>query len=225
MNRLNLVLVVTLGLPFPVRAQELIPSPTLAPGVAALPRMAGRDAVSLAINAELEKLDARDLAAINCADGRRSESAGRSVEVLSDGPEFLSLSISAGSYCEGAAHPWWKQSVINFDLRTGKQSDLREYLPAAWVVNARPDEVLSSLFLNVVGELPGECLQTYTRAIAEGYLSFDLGLVENESSLILWPVGLARVEAPCLDVALVSADRLREAGFAPRLIAALADMP
>lgn len=198
---------------------ELIPSPPLAPDVAALPRVAGDGAVPQAVNVALERRDAKDLDAVNCFGGTRSDGPFRSVEILSDGPDFLSFFITIGASCEGAAHPWSTTTTLNIDLETGRQTDLREFLPFP---GDDPDASLAVLFLNAVDDLPGECLDAYAQAFREGWLGFDLGLAEARGALVVWPKGLAYPQTPCLDVAYVPVARLREAGFDGRLTDALA---
>jgi hypothetical protein len=202
-------------------AQDLIETPALGPDIAALPRLAGDGAIAAEVNAQLQALDEGDLDAVNCSGDSVSEGPSRTVEVLSDGPEFLSFLISKGTYCEGAAHPWWSQRIVNFDLETGQQTDLREFLPQGFAQADGRDDPMAVLFLNAVGDIPGECVGAYARAIREGYLQLDLGLAKSQGALMLWPGGLAYVETPCLDVAYVPLARLAEAGVDARLLKAL----
>jgi hypothetical protein len=202
-------------------AQDLIESAPLGPDIAALPRLAGDGAIAAKVNAQLQALDEGDLDAVICSGESASEGPSRAVEVLSDGPEFLSFLISMGTYCAGAAHPWWSQRTLNFDLDTGQQTDLREFLPQGFAQTDGDDDPMAVLFLNAVGDLPGECVGAYARAIREGYLQLDLGLVQSQGALLLWPGGLAHVETPCLDAAFVPLARLTEAGFDARLLSAL----
>jgi hypothetical protein len=175
------------------------------------------------VNDQLDALDQRDLDAVLCYHGARSDGPFRTVEVLADGPEFLSFLIATSSYCDGAAHAWWAQRIVSFDLQTGQETDLRAFLPAGF---GNPEVDLAVLFLNSVGVLPGDCVAAYASAFQAGGLRFDLGLAEGEGegALVLWPRGLAYVETPCLDLAFVPVARLREAGFHGRLTGALAPL-
>lgn len=202
-------------------ADELIPSPPLAPNVAALPRLSGSGSLVARVNGLLQALDDSDFATVTCSDERRAEDPFRSVEVLSDGPAFLSFLVSTGTYCEGAAHPFSAQWTVNIDLETGAATNLRQFLPPSFIDAGVSEDALAVLFLNAVADLPGDCAQTYARAMREGYLAFDLGLVEADSALLLWPRGLAYAETFCTDLAYVPVDRLREAGFSDRLVQAL----
>jgi hypothetical protein len=212
----RLALLLLLALPGPALA-ELVPQPPLAPDIAALPRLAVDVDIAAQVNGQLALLDQRDLDAVLCYGGPPDDPF-RTVEVLADGPDFLSLLIATSSFCQGAAHPWWNQRIVTFDLATGVETDLRDMLPFS---PNDPDSALAVLFLNTVGDLPGECVVAYAAALRDGFLGFDLGLSEAQAALVLWPQGLAYVETPCLDLALVPLDRLREAGFDPRLIRAL----
>jgi hypothetical protein len=202
-------------------AQELIVSPPFGSDIAALPRLAGNGAIAAEVNAKLQELDKSDLDGLNCYRDSGSEGPMRTVEVLSAGPEFLSFLISQGTYCEGAAHPWWSQRTVNFDLQTGQQTDLREFLPPDFARSDRKDDLLAVMFLNAVDDLPGDCIQAYAYAIREGFLGLDLGLAKSKGALVLWPGGLAYVETPCLDIAYVPLARLQEAGFDTRILRAL----
>jgi hypothetical protein len=205
----------------PALAQEVVPSPPLEADVMALPRLAGESPAVRRINDELQRLDDFDLEALACYYGSRSVDPIRSVEVLADGPEFLSLLIANSTYCEGAAHPWWEQKIVTLDLESGETTQLLEYLPHRWGIADNPEDLLSIFFINSVDDLPMECVRSYARAIRDGALYFDLGLVEAQGALMLWPSGLAYAETPCLEAAYVPIDRLREAGFGERLIEAL----
>lgn len=202
-------------------AQDLVPSPNLAPDIAALPRLNGDGAVVSDINARLQHLDDHDLENLNCNGQSPPDGPFRAVEVLADGPEFLSFMIDIGAYCDGAAHPSWSREIVNLDLQTGEETGLREFLPPSGRPSQRRDDLLTVFFLNSVADLPGDCVQAYAWALSNGYLHLDLGLDEAEGALLLWPSGLAYVETPCLDTAYVPVDRLREAGFGERLTRAL----
>jgi hypothetical protein len=202
----------------PATAQDIESSPDLAPDIAALPRLVGESAAVQRINDQLALLDQRDFETVSCGDPGRAQDPVRTIEILADGPDFLSVMITSGGYCEGAAHPWWTQSIANFDLKTGEATDLRQYFPQAWQGS---DETLFLLFINTVGELSGECLQAYTALSRDEFYSFDLGLAETEAALVILPVGLPYIDSPCVMTAYVPATRLAEAGFGSRLVQAL----
>ncbi|OZA07557.1 MAG: hypothetical protein B7Y02_13750 [Rhodobacterales bacterium 17-64-5] len=218
MIRLTVLLCAMLVASGQAHAQTVTSIPPLGADIAASPRLVGEGAVIAKVNAALARRDQRDLDAITCFGGK-PDGPFRTVEVIADGPEFLSLIIRNSSYCAGAAHPWWSQEILTFDLETGSETDLLPYLPAAFGTD--PQEELAVLFLNTVADLPGDCVQVYTWALRDGHLRFDLGVVKAESALMLWPSGLAYVDRPCLDTAYVSMARLQEAGFHAKLIRAL----
>ncbi|MGL4320187.1 MAG: hypothetical protein ACRCS3_04925 [Paracoccaceae bacterium] len=202
-------------------AQDLIDSALLGPDIAALPRLAGGGAIADVVNAQLQTIDESDLNALSCVGDSGSERPSRRVEVLSAGPEFLSFLISKGAYCAGAAHPSWSQRTVNFDLQTGEQTNLRAFMPRNFTPSDQQDDPLAVMFLNTIGDLPGDCVQAYARAIRDGHLGFELGLAKSQGALMLWPDGLAHVHTPCLDMAYVPLARLQEAGFDARILKAL----
>jgi hypothetical protein len=209
----------------PALGQELLPSPPLQPDIMALPRLAGNSPAIQQINTELQRLDDVDLKVLNCYYGSRSDDPLRSVEVLSDGPEFLSLLIATSTFCEGAAHPWSEQKIVTFDLETGKTTELHEYFPPAWGTVEHPEDLLSIYFLNLLDDLPMDCVPAYARAVRNAWLYFDLGVSKADRALILWPSGVAPVESHCLQAIHVPVEQLLDAGFHGKLIDALSPKP
>lgn len=206
----------------PSFAQELLQGPPLQPDIMALPRLVGDSPAIRQINDELERLDAFDLEALNCYYGSRSDNPLRTVEVLSDGPQFLSLLIDNSAFCEGGARPWWEQKIVTFDLAAGKATKLHEYFPPSWGNAEHADDLLSIYFINLVDDLAMDCVPAYARTIRTGYLFFDLGVSRSERALVLLPSGLAPVESACLEALYVPVEQLVEAGFHGKLIDALA---
>ncbi len=209
----------------PLAAQELVPSPPLAPNVEALPRLAGDTAIAGQINATLQMLDDQDFQSVTC-DGEDAEYAVRSVKVLSDGPEFLSVLLSSGGACEWANYPFSTTDLLNFDLETGSQTDLLQLLPVGWAdrINADDpeDDPLLALYLETAGkELRDQCQQT----LMEGSISFEFGLDGQKRRLVILPEGLLHIELGCENAVYVPAERLKAAGFHPRLFAALGVTP
>lgn len=208
------------GLVAPLMAQDLVPSPPLAANVEALPRLDGDTAIARQINATLQMLDDQDLQSVTC-DGEDSEYASRSVKVLSGGPEFLSMLLSSGGACDGANYPFSDTEILNFDLETGSQADLLQFLPDGWAerINANDpdDDPLLSLYLEMASEeIRDQCLDTL-----EGPISFEFGLDGQEDRLVILPDGLLNNELGCENEVFVPVDRLKVEGFHPRLIKAL----
>jgi hypothetical protein len=203
-------------------AQDLIETPPLAPDVAGLPRLAGDGAIAAEVNAQLQELDERDLDAINCSGESPARNPSRTVEVLSNGPDFLSIFISKGTYCEGTAHPWRVQTIVNFDLRTGNRTDLREFMPQSFVQADQDGDPMAIMYLNEVEDFTSNCVLAFARELQVGGLDLHLGLVESENALMLLLRGLSSyVDTPCLNAAYVPLARLEEAGFDERLLRAL----
>jgi hypothetical protein len=209
----------------PALGQELLPSPPLQPDVTALPRLAGNSPAIQKINAELKRLDEFDLEALTCYHTDQPENSARSVEVLSDGPEFLSLMISNSTYCAGTDRSWSEQKIVTFDLEAGETTKLHEYFPPSWGTAEHSEDLLSIYFINLVDDLPMDCVPAYARAVRTGYIFFDLGIAKAERALVLWPSGLAPVETPCLEAIHVPVDQLVDAGFHGKLIDALTPAP
>lgn len=208
----------------PALGQELLPGPPLQPDVTALPRLAGNSPAIQQVNAELQRLDESDLEAINCYHTDQPANPVRTVKVLSDGPEFLSLMISNSTYCTGTARIGSEQKLVTFDLEAGQTTELWEYLPFYWGTAENPEDLLTVFFLNEI-DLPMDCVPAYAWAIRTGYLFFDLGVSKADRALILWPAGVGPVESHCLVTASVPFDRLVDAGFHGKLIDALTPEP
>jgi hypothetical protein len=209
----------------PASADPLIPSPPMAPDVAALPRLAGDSAMAGYINKALDELDRRHFALVTC-DAGTPDDPYRAVDTLSAGPEFLSFFITLGGFCDGAAHPFSDRQLVTFDLASGLRTDLTDLLPPDW---SEPREAAAQLFTlyrkNLSPPLDDECLATFTHIVTEGYLTFDLGPDARSQRLVLLPVGLPYVAMTCDNEALVPPDQLRAAGFDPRLVEALTGSP
>jgi hypothetical protein len=219
-----LVMTAAIALVSPASGLELIPAQPLAAGVDGLPRVAGNGETVDRINSALKALDDRNLGSAMCGGETVSDDASVSVSVLSDGPEYLSLLISAGGYCEGAAHPWWIEDVVNFDLRSGEQSDLMDLLPQGWRSNADVMDPLRVLYLGAASEYflqPGkdqlqDCVGPYAKAVREGWLTIELAIDKTQHGLFMVPVGLAYVDSYCANSVVVPVEYLEGAGFDPR---------
>ncbi|MGL4234874.1 hypothetical protein [Tabrizicola sp.] len=143
---------------------------------------------------------------------------------MTDGPDFLTFLIEIGGECEGAAHPWWDVQIVNFDLKTGQQTGLLEYLPEAWVETGDPTEPLFDIYVSAAGpNLTDECLESLTFALTKQYLRFDIGLDTRTQTLLILPVGLPHVEIGCVEPVGAKPDALQKAGFDPRLVKAIGD--
>lgn len=214
------------ALPIPAAADSLTSPAPIGDYLASLPRMTGDSAVAARVNAALDDLDRLQRVAITC-EGTSPDGAFRAVEVLSDGPDLLSLLISTGGACDGAAYPWGKTETVNFDLINGQPTDLMPFLPPAWVDPGPPDTQLFDLYLGSVDltAIEEDCADILVTAAEAGRLSYFLAVDTGTGSLMILPEGLLHLESGCELPAFAQADRLRAAGFAPRLIEALGGPP
>ena len=210
----------------PGGAETLTQPPPLAPDVAALPRLTGDSAVAARINASLHDLDQTQHYAITCED-ENPDGAYRSVQVLSDGPAFLSLLVITGGACPGAAHPWGQADTVNFDLSTGRQTDLMPFLPTAWTDPGPPEAKIFDLYLDNLdaATLEDGCLDDLISAAEGDRLWYLLAIDTGQQRLMILPDGLAHVASGCEQPAWIPVDLLRASGFAPRLVGAALGRP
>ncbi|TAG09541.1 MAG: hypothetical protein EAZ40_18060, partial [Rhodobacterales bacterium] len=181
----------------PLAAQDLVASPPLAPNVEALPRLAGDTAIAKQINATLQLMDEQDLQSVTC-EGQDPENASRSVKVLSNGPDFLSILLSSGGACEGASYPFSMNELLNFDLETGSQTDLLQFLPDGWADMINTDDPDADLLLGLYLEIAGEEGRDQCEDILMNTsIGFELGLSEQEGQLVILPDGLLHIELGC----------------------------
>jgi hypothetical protein len=207
-------------------AQSLTLPPDVAPWVAALPVVNGDTPAATRINAALADLDRTQQFAMTC-EGLDPEGAYRTVEILSDGPAFLSLLVTIAGACEGASYPWSEVHSLTFDLSTGNGIDLMDYLPPGWRDPGPPDPQLFALYLDHVDQtkLEEDCLDALIRAAEAGWLSYLLGIDTPSRRLMIQPDGLLQVESGCEEAAWIPAEALRAAAFEPQLVAAVQGQP
>lgn len=211
---LAFLLAATLALP--AAAQDLIPQPPMAEAVASLPRVDGNRRA----NAALQALDDLHLGFLICDDGSLDGSS-RTIQPTSTGPEVLTFLIDLGSECQGG-QPWLERQIVSFDLASGRQTDLTDYLPADWIGTGTPEFPLYDLYLATLGpQLSDDCRQGLERAMTDGRLRFDIGPDSGQQRLLVLPVGLPPADAACAVPAGVDAATLAAAGFAPNLIRAV----
>lgn len=113
-------------------AVTFVEKPKLSPSAEALPHLAGDSAQIAAINADLDRMDASD--AENIAECTRG-GWDRSVQKPMTGPDFVTLRVVNDYYC-GGAYPVISQTVVTWDLSTGRRVDWTAALPG---LNLAPD--------------------------------------------------------------------------------------
>jgi hypothetical protein len=208
----------------------LKPSPPVAPGIAAFPRLVARpgDRAAARINRALAGADA----APGCGDDKGSWR--RTVRVTMRGPRYLSLLASDDWYC-GGAYPDYSNTALVYDLATGAPVDWRRLLPSAVVERAAPDpgggdaapvlvtsSVLRRLYAAAKPTDIKECADVLTDAAA-----FD-------SRFMVWPdaasdglaiqlTTLPHVVAACGPPITLALPELRKLKVDPGLLAAIAE--
>lgn len=209
--------------PVSAGAETLTLPPDPARWVAALPVVNGDAPAAVRINAALAELDRTQQFAMTC-EGLDPEGAYRTVDILSDGPAFLSMFVTIAGACEGASYPWSEHHDLTFDLATGTLTDLVDFLPPGW--SDRGPELFAQYLAHVdPTTLEDDCLDVLSIAAEAERLSYRLAVDTARQGLVMQPSGLLRNEAGCEEAALLPADALRAAGFAPRLVAAVQGKP
>ena len=227
----------------PLQADALHPTlifPTpLAPDLAALPRLAGKDPLSTKIDAALQTEDDSLLSfRPNCLQDPGSDFSATS-EVTLDGPEFLSVLLSREWYCN-TAHGWSDQIPLLFDLKTGDAVDPASLLPvglrpalydqnwASFSVEKSLADVkpLTDLYLRQLASAPPNELAALNRLDCADILTRELHrfLMWPDASahaLILMPIDLAYVFIPCQNPVALPVALLLKLHASPRLIIAL----
>jgi len=109
------------------RAVRIQTPPPLRKGIDAMPQIADpADDAERRINAALKRLDANVLKSTKACPGHDWT---RTVEAPMAGPGYLSVTVTDGFYCNGAAHPNASLYSIVYDLDTGKPVDWPQLLP------------------------------------------------------------------------------------------------
>lgn len=197
------------------------PAP-LAKDVASLPRIIGKSAAIAKVNALLAQRDAE-------VGERQTEIATgpctfheRTVSVAYSGPRFLSIVEVDSGYCEGAAHPWYDQDYLTFDIISGTQIDGATFLPIGYGHLHPATTRLKTLYQSAhSSKLPDECLEVLTQDQANAMLSFAVWLDADRHALGISPIGLAYAFTACEDPAYIPLSRLKDLGFGSYLIEAL----
>ena len=226
----------------PLPASTLRFSPDLADDFGALPRVAGDMPQARAINAALDRVDARDREnRTDCLEMKPLNDNvewGRSVEAPMTGPRFVSIVMTQGDYC-GGAHPSWTRTALVFDLETGRLIDWTSWLPAEMATPFQADDAdrlvspavlgspsLKAWFAGRALEQMGkdgrrECAAIY----AEDRREYAWGLTAwpnaKDGGLTLQSAGLAHAEMGChADVLMPLAEMMRR-GIADELVDAI----
>lgn len=216
-------------------------SPDLAEDFGSLPRVAGDTPQTRAINAALDRVDARDrenrASCLEMKPWNDNVEWGRTVDAPMTGPRYVSIVMSQGDYC-GGAHPWWNRTALVFDLETGRLIDWTAWLPAEMATPIKAEEAdrwvrpaflespsLKAWFAERV--LAG--MDEYGRRECSELYAEDQ---RDEWGLTAWPdakgggltlqsAGLVHADMGCHGDVLMPLSELKRRGVAPELVEAI----
>ena len=221
---------------------HLIYAPPMAPGIAALPRLAANDATAENISAALAAFEANTIDfARDCLASPRSD-YHFSFEVTLQGPEYLSIVTDTDFYCDGAAHGNWFNNVLLFDLTTGAVVDPLSLLPddlrplhlepgSSAVAHVQPEmTALTDLYIQLLPTAPPNQYAALNHLDCAAILrsqghGFQVWPDAKAQALILQPAGLAYVFTSCIAPVEVPLPLLQQLRTPPRLIRALQVAP
>jgi hypothetical protein len=204
---------------------DLIASPDLGDGVAALPRLTVPGPAAARINADLA---ARDAAAAefgaDCNTDPPRSFHERLITVTFVGPAYLSLLESTSFYCPGAAHPNEFVAPMTYDLATGAEVEWRALFPVGflaknshpWTKTVTASPTLVALYFAHSPAMDAECRTEIVRFSA----SFRVWLDAAEGGLVLMPASLPHVMQACAVPVTLPLATLRTRNFDPVLLAA-----
>lgn len=205
----------------------LIEHPPLAPGIEALPRVAGTNAAIQRMNARLDQLDAAALADAKACNTTPPESDfSRWIEMPFTGPDFLAFVVHFDVFCTGAAHPQQARIPLVFDAATGLETDLRDMFPGTLlppVPEPGPashflfSAQLNDIYLALYRDMPETC----HGPVADNKGWFQIWPDAAAGGLVLWPAGLSHAEQACAEAVILTVARMRSLGFDDALTQAL----
>ncbi len=213
-------------------AAELKPSPPVAPGIAAFPRLAGPagDAAADRINQALGRRDDKVRAAAkSCrAEGGKGAEWSRRITATMTGPRYLSL-VATDTWSCGGAHPDSSTMALVYDLATGAPVNWIRLLPGVAGLQADTDTVGDG---TVVGRLSAPALRDLYRAggtkdpdcveaLRDLDPAFQLWPAAAEGGITLQPVSLPHAVAACGDPVTVPMPALRTLGVKADLLDAI----
>jgi hypothetical protein len=170
-------------------AMELTPSPAIAKGVAASPRLPADSPAARRIDQALDRADAwlRDAVKDCLADDSDPSNAEwtRQVVVTMRGPRYLGLLAHDELNC-GGPYPDTGTLVLTYDLATGSPMNWAQLLPAAMVQAVGKDDASEGA---VTSTLQSHALvDIYVKGLDQPIDPDCRDVVSNpELSLVLWP--------------------------------------
>lgn len=215
-------IILALCLASPAAAQNLpeLTSPApLAANIDATPKLMLTTPEAAKINASLSAFDTLGLQEILACEG-----AARSIRVMARSAEFYSFYFTESGMCAGAAHPFFTQALVTFDLSTGSPANWAKLLPESLLQTdavdddeARPlrSDALNTLYKAHLEPNP-ECDAAYAYPLA-----FTFALDAATKSLAMAPDALPYAETACAETALIPLAKIKSLGLDPRVITAL----
>jgi hypothetical protein len=206
--------------------------PDLSEDLEALPRLVGEGAAIAAINADLDRRDAA--AKAGGCDGAGGYS--RDVSQPMTGPGFISFRITEDIACQGAAYPSVDQSVLTYDLATGRAVDWVAAAPALRLTRGETTDMpagyvpgLSSTALSewyaaralasTDREQVEQCADVWSPE-EEEITQFKVWLDAENGGVSVEPDYVHAVQA-CADIITMTTEEMRRFGLPPYMVEAV----
>lgn len=215
-------------------ALNLRPSPAIAPGVAAFPRLvaAPGDRAADRINQALGRADERvRRAAKDCRtqDGQKTDWT-RTISVTMRGPHFLSL-VAADSWFCGGAYPDSDQFPLVYDLTSSAPVNWSRLFPTALVRKTGTETAGDGTVVGTVSspELHGLYLKGHNsssecaEALADPSLAFTLWPSARTAGITIQPFGLPHAVTACASDWTIPLSVLRKLNVRHELLDAIAE--
>ena len=215
----------------PLAPVQLRPSPPVARGVDAFPRLVAPpgDQAAQRINQALTRRDAKVRDAVKqCHVLQKDGEWGRWITVPMRGPHYLSLMARDDWNC-GGAHPDNSGMALVYDLRTGTPVDWKQLLPASMLEETITDTVgdgtviglvkskmLSELYVKslTAQKTDSECLQY----LADTSLTFMLWPDAEQDGIVIEPSNIIHAMTACGDSVTISLPAGRALGIDAALL-------
>lgn len=215
----------------------LVAKPKLSAEIEAMPRLAGDDAASARINAELDRMDAAAVEnAAACAADAQGGPGGewtRTITQPMTGPAYITLREHLETYC-GGPYPSMSQTAVTYDLAAGGHVDWAAAVPGlALTINTfddAPADYVPTVASAALGawysrtmladpDANAECREVYApEAMADQ--SFSIWADAENGGVSVAP-DFPHVIQACAETATLSPADLRGFNAAPALVAAI----
>ncbi|WP_029415869.1 hypothetical protein [Brevundimonas bacteroides] len=204
--------------------------PDIREGVQALPRVVGDTPAIVAINADIDRINA-DTAG---CDGPGTFTRFASMPMT--GPGFLTLAVADDWSCEGAAHPSVTYAAVTWDLSTGRRVDWVTAAPGLSATRPEDDGFPATyepglqsaplaewygrkMMASTDAEWLGECRDLFTNGtLAERYYKLWL---DAQTGGIAVMVDFPHVAQYCAETATMNEAEMSQFGVSPAMIDAV----